>query len=325
MRDAIGHRRVVHRVTYPARFMLIAAMNPCRCGHAYEPGFSCKRGRIERCTSDYQARISGPLMDRIDLRIEVPAVTAADLILPPPAEGSVEVAARVAAARDVQTARYAAIGFLLTEESVSIPFNALGFISIRASIKFSGLVNISGFHVDPGYSGKLLFSVFNAGPSRIHLKRGAKIFPIWLADLHEDISKKKIKQGYDDLPSKNINQISGKFTTAYQVEKHLEELKEEISALKAFKTLALIVLTIAGALLIPTFKEAVTKIFRDPYAAASRFGTVANGFCSHSRQWLWVPACAGTTLRPPVNPAVTSFVYTLPTISPPNRKGWSNE
>jgi magnesium chelatase family protein len=102
--------RANHRVTYPARFMLVAAMNPCRCGHAYEPGFSCKRGRIDRCTSDYQARISGPLMDRIDLRIEVPAVTAADLILPPPAEGSVEVAARVAAARDIQTARYAAAG-----------------------------------------------------------------------------------------------------------------------------------------------------------------------------------------------------------------------
>ena len=79
--------RANHRVTYPARFMLVAAMNPCRCGHAYEPGYSCKRGRIDRCTADYQMRISGPLMDRIDLRIEVPAVTAADLILPPPAEG----------------------------------------------------------------------------------------------------------------------------------------------------------------------------------------------------------------------------------------------
>ena len=102
--------RANHRVTYPARFMLVAAMNPCRCGHAFEPGYSCKRGRIDRCTGDYQSRISGPLMDRIDLRIEVPAVTAADLILPPPAEGSAEVAARVAAARDIQLARYAAAG-----------------------------------------------------------------------------------------------------------------------------------------------------------------------------------------------------------------------
>ncbi|TAH67030.1 MAG: ATP-binding protein [Rhodopseudomonas palustris] len=102
--------RANHRVTYPARVMLVAAMNPCRCGRAYEAGYACKRGRVERCTADYQGRISGPLMDRIDLRIEVPAVSAADLILPPPAEGSAEVAARVAAARDRQRQRYAQAG-----------------------------------------------------------------------------------------------------------------------------------------------------------------------------------------------------------------------
>jgi len=88
--------RANHRVTYPARFMLVAAMNPCRCGRASEPGFTCKRGPNLRCAADYQARLSGPLLDRIDLCIEVPAVTAADLILPPPAEGSREVAERVA-------------------------------------------------------------------------------------------------------------------------------------------------------------------------------------------------------------------------------------
>jgi magnesium chelatase family protein len=90
--------------------MLVAAMNPCRCGNASEPGFACKRGPNTRCAADYQARLSGPLMDRIDLHIEVPAVTAADLILPPPAEGSREVAERVAQARTTQLARYAAIG-----------------------------------------------------------------------------------------------------------------------------------------------------------------------------------------------------------------------
>ena len=101
--------RANHRATYPARFMLIAAMNPCRCGKANEPGFSCRRGPNTRCAADYQARLSGPLIDRIDLPIEVPAVTAADLILPPPAEGSREVAERVARARDIQSERYAAI------------------------------------------------------------------------------------------------------------------------------------------------------------------------------------------------------------------------
>jgi magnesium chelatase family protein len=102
--------RANHRVTYPARFMLVAAMNPCRCGRANEPGFTCKRAANARCAAEYQGRLSGPLIDRIDLHIEVPAVTAADLILPPPTEGSREVAERVARARARQIERYAKIG-----------------------------------------------------------------------------------------------------------------------------------------------------------------------------------------------------------------------
>ncbi len=100
--------RANHRVSYPARFQLIAAMNPCRCGRAGEAGFSCKRG--PRCADDYQARLSGPFLDRIDLHLEVPAVSAADLVLPVPTEGSAEVAARVALARQIQRERYAALG-----------------------------------------------------------------------------------------------------------------------------------------------------------------------------------------------------------------------
>src|SRR5215216_763916 len=102
--------RANYRVTFPARFMLVAAMNPCRCGRANDSGFTCRRGLNARCTAEYQARLSGPLLDRIDLHIEVPAVTAADLILPPTTEGSAEVAARVARARETQAARYAALG-----------------------------------------------------------------------------------------------------------------------------------------------------------------------------------------------------------------------
>ncbi|APH70850.1 YifB family Mg chelatase-like AAA ATPase [Aquibium oceanicum] len=96
------------RVSYPSRIQLVAAMNPCRCGMAGEPGYRCARG--PRCQSDYQARISGPLLDRIDLRIEVPAVSAADLIRPSRAETSTAVAARVAAARIIQRERFAARG-----------------------------------------------------------------------------------------------------------------------------------------------------------------------------------------------------------------------
>lgn len=92
-------------VTFPARVQLIAAMNPCRCGHLGDPALACSRA--PRCAADYQSKVSGPLLDRIDLHVEVDPVSAADLALPPPAEGSAEVAARVAAARAVQTERMA--------------------------------------------------------------------------------------------------------------------------------------------------------------------------------------------------------------------------
>jgi magnesium chelatase family protein len=97
--------RVNAHVTYPARVQLVAAMNPCRCGHLDDAALAC--GRAPRCAQDYQSKISGPLFDRIDLHIDVPAVKPADLALPPPAEGSAEVAARVASARARQAARYA--------------------------------------------------------------------------------------------------------------------------------------------------------------------------------------------------------------------------
>lgn len=95
-------------VTWPARFQLIAAMNPCRCGHLGDPAQACSRA--PKCATDYQNKISGPLFDRIDLHVDVPAVKAADLSLPPPAESSRDVAARVAKARAIQTARFDALG-----------------------------------------------------------------------------------------------------------------------------------------------------------------------------------------------------------------------
>lgn len=100
--------RANHRVSYPANIQLVAAMNPCRCGMAGEPGHTCAKG--PKCMTDYQARISGPLLDRIDIRIDVPAVAAADLIRPRPAESSADVAARVAKARDRQRRRFIAAG-----------------------------------------------------------------------------------------------------------------------------------------------------------------------------------------------------------------------
>ena len=97
------------RVAYPSRFQLIAAMNPCKCGMAGTPGHSCKRGAA--CAGDYQARVSGPFLDRIDIRIDVPAVSAVDMIgSAGVTESSAEVAKRVAAARERQHRRFADAG-----------------------------------------------------------------------------------------------------------------------------------------------------------------------------------------------------------------------
>ncbi|MGP4906954.1 dCTP deaminase domain-containing protein, partial [Psychrobacter faecalis] len=73
--------------------------------------------------------------------------------------------------------------FLETQENIKMPNNLMAFISIKAGIKFKGLVNISGFHVDPHFEGKIVFSVLNAGPSPINLTVGKPLFQIWFAEL----------------------------------------------------------------------------------------------------------------------------------------------
>jgi magnesium chelatase family protein len=91
-------------VHYPCRFLLVAAANPCRCGYLTDPARAC--GKAPICGDDYLGRISGPLMDRFDLRVEVPPVAFTDLDLPPSGDSSATVAARVARARDIQAARF---------------------------------------------------------------------------------------------------------------------------------------------------------------------------------------------------------------------------
>jgi magnesium chelatase family protein len=100
--------RANHHVSYPASIQLVAAMNPCKCGMAGEPGHLCARG--PRCVSDYQARLSGPLLDRIDIRIDVPSVSAGDLMRPVAADTSETIARRVARARQLQRDRFIALG-----------------------------------------------------------------------------------------------------------------------------------------------------------------------------------------------------------------------
>ncbi len=123
--------RANHRICYPSRFQLVAAMNPCRCGRAGEPGFSCKQG--PRCSDRYLARISGPLIDRIDLKIDMPAVRAADLAMPASGEPSAEMRKRVTAARARQARRYEAAGLGFIKANAYCPPNVLDEIAMPDS------------------------------------------------------------------------------------------------------------------------------------------------------------------------------------------------
>ena len=123
--------------------------------------------------------------------------------------------------------------YVLTEERVAIPRDCIAFISARATTKFRGLVNVSGFQVDPGYSGKLIFAMFNAGPMNIHLKRGDDIFSIWISNLAETIppdfkGTNQIPDGLSHIPTRVINSISGKALTAYQVNDALTKIKGDL-------------------------------------------------------------------------------------------------
>jgi magnesium chelatase family protein len=112
--------RAAAHVAYPARVQLVAAMNPCRCGHLGDASREC--GRAPRCGEEYQGKLSGPLLDRMDLTIEVQPIPPRELARAPAGEASAAIAARVAAARGMQRARYAALGIGTNAEA---PMEAL--------------------------------------------------------------------------------------------------------------------------------------------------------------------------------------------------------
>ena len=119
--------------------------------------------------------------------------------------------------------------FLITEEVVTVPGDALALISIRAKTKFRGLVNVSGFHVDPGFHGQLTFSVFNAGPVSVHLKRGEPIFLIWYASLDQESTFRKddsIKRGIDTAL---ITGIAGGLQSLAGLSKKIENVEKKLT------------------------------------------------------------------------------------------------
>lgn len=136
--------------------------------------------------------------------------------------------------------------YLLSEEFVHIPNFAMGFISLKFGVKGPGLVNVSGFHVDPGYHGRLIFSVYNAGPAPTRLHRGQRVFLLWLADLDRESSvvKTPTQTPRSMISEEMISKVDRRIHSLQELSKAVEQLKEE---LRFFKRVVGIALTIVLA------------------------------------------------------------------------------
>lgn len=150
-------------------------------------------------------------------------------------------------------------GFLLSKEIVKVPYDAIAFISVRATFKFMGLVNVSGFHVDPGWNDRLIFAVFNGGPSSITVSQGDKLFHIWFANLDKYAKKTDPTDlGADGIGSNIINGLGDELVSMVSLANRVEEIaaaQAEITSMTKTKIalyIALLValITIAATLLI---------------------------------------------------------------------------
>jgi dCTP deaminase len=150
---------------------------------------------------------------------------------------------------------------LITDEVVRVPRNAMAFISIKAKIKLRGLINVSGFHVDPGFQGKLVFSVFNASPAAVHLKQGQDCFLIWFATLETDSALHKSGFANKSIAADTVNGIPGELQsleglrraimdTEKRLEGRINKLEpKQAMILSSVQTLVTIVIAIAAVLL----------------------------------------------------------------------------
>jgi dCTP deaminase len=157
--------------------------------------------------------------------------------------------------------------FLITEEVVAVPADALAFISIRAKTKFRGLVNVSGFHVDPGFRGQLTFAVFNAGPVPIHLKRGQGIFLIWYASLDCETAFKKEGPVHKGLDPELITAVAGELQSFAGLSKKIKDvdksLGDRIHALEKeqtyYRVIGAVALAIVIALAVGWFRDTIAS------------------------------------------------------------------
>ena len=154
--------------------------------------------------------------------------------------------------------------YLLTEETLKIPTNILGFISLRATFKWKGLVNISGFHVDPGYNGKLVYAVHNAGPQDIVVRRGEPLFLIWFSTLDRDSKKFAYKKpGLQSIDSKFLGQIDKEILSVGELSRKVQslELQNKAFLMAGGTILTFIALIVAVFAALVAAPDTVARVF----------------------------------------------------------------
>jgi dCTP deaminase len=120
--------------------------------------------------------------------------------------------------------------YLLSQETVNVPHDAMAFISMRTGIKFQGLINVSGFHVDPGYSGKLIYAVYNASPSPVQICAGDAIFKIWFADLDRKSELLFKGRAQNDISNELIRGMSKEIFSLQSLAEKMRELESSVNA-----------------------------------------------------------------------------------------------
>ena len=170
---------------------------------------------------------------------------------------------------------------VLTEENVAVPTSAVAFISMKAKIKLQGLVNVSGFHVDPGYRGRLLFGIYNASSGPVHLAQGEDAFLIWYASLDTDSKEYgRADSAFENIPSALITPISGPLQSLHGLSDRMAKLEGEQQAVRVGTTLVAALLIALLVLCLPLSVQSCKPLTASP-GTSGAVSQLGNAFTQH--------------------------------------------
>ncbi|WP_156419860.1 dCTP deaminase domain-containing protein [Aureimonas sp. N4] len=150
--------------------------------------------------------------------------------------------------------------YLITLERLHMPLNSIGLINVRTDLKLEGLINVSGFHADPGYCGKLVFGVFNAGPRAICLSRRDRIFRLWIVD-YDGTTEEKVTKGYEAIPRSLIQNLVGSYPSSFLLQQQINDQAQRLAKLEGGRFKSGLTVAILILLITPFIISLYTAVF----------------------------------------------------------------